>query len=95
MYNTIKVDLKCLIFVIVIAYHTIDADLCMENDSHLPRPRLVIIGETGAGKSSLANSLMGRHPYDDRAIIQKLTKFGNGCFSSVFHNAKTTDTCYD
>ena len=81
----------------VLAYHTIGADLCMENDSHLPRPRLVIIGSTGVGKSSLANSLMGKHPVDDREIIRNLTGFKDGCFSSPWHsgNVKTIYTCYD
>ena len=98
MYNTIVIDLKCLFFLMVITYHTIDANLCMENDPHLPRPRLVIIGHAGAGKSSLANSLMGRHPVDDRAIIGNLKRFKDGCFSSAWQSrgdVKTTDTCYD
>ena len=90
--------LKCVLFLALFAYHKIDADLCIENDSSLPSPRLVIIGSTGVGKSSLANSLMGRHPVDDREIIQNLTKFKDGCFSSAWQtggNVKTTDTCYD
>ena len=97
MHKTTMVDLKCLFFLMVIAYHTIDANLCMENDSPLPRPRIVIIGSRGVGKSSLANSLMGRHPLDDREIIQNLTRFKDGCFYSPWQGYydKTTYTCYD
>ena len=90
--------LTCVLFLAVFTYHKIDADLCIENDSSLPSPRLVVIGSTGVGKSSLANSLMGRHPVDDRLIIRNLTKFKDGCFSSAWAtagNVKTTDTCYD
>ena len=98
MFNTMMVHLKCVLFLMVFTYRKIHADLCIENDSSLPSPRFVIIGSTGVGKSSLANSLMGRHPYDDRDFIKNLTKFKDGCFSSAWKtggNVKTTDTCYD
>jgi len=55
-----------------------------------PSPRIVILGATGAGKSSLANVLLGRDKNYEGG------KFENGCFRvSTGLDSITKDTCAD
>ena len=57
---------------------------------NFPSPRIVILGATGAGKSSLGNVLLGRDKnYEGES-------FENGCFKvSTGLDSITKDTCAD
>ena len=64
------------------------------NENRWPIPRIIIIGKSGAGKSSLANVLMGR----DKGFNG--TGFEGGCFKSDVSqpadgNKITSQTCAD
>ena len=60
------------------------------NEDQYPSPRIVILGATGVGKSSLANVLVGRDKnYNGRS-------FNNGCFKvSTGLDSITKRTCAD
>jgi len=60
------------------------------NEDRYPSPRIVILGATGVGKSSLANVLLGRDKnYEGE-------EFQNGCFRvSTGLDSITKDTCAD
>jgi len=62
----------------------------LDNEGRYPSPRIVILGATGAGKSSLANVLLGRDKnYDGQ-------DFRNGCFRvSSGLDSITKETCAD
>jgi len=65
-------------------------DVLDSNEATYPSPRIVILGATGVGKSSLANVLLGR----DKNYQGK--EFSNGCFRvSTGLDSITKQTCAD
>merc|ERR1712224_757279 len=65
-------------------------EVVVTNEAVYPSPRIIILGQTGAGKSSVANVLVGRpHNYDGK-------KFQDGCFKVQEGSKPTTrKTCHD
>ena len=67
------------------------ADEKLPNEDVIPGKRMIILGQSGVGKSSLANILLGRDNKFNGSGFQ------NGCFKEVWGTGKrgTNETCYD
>jgi len=83
--------IAAIVFLLITHHHTaLGARSSTRNEDRYPSPRIVILGATGVGKSSLANVLIGRDKNYGGA------NFRNGCFKvSAGLDSITKQTCAD
>ena len=87
-------NMKKLVVIFWIVLQTLLVAECfsdISNEAKYPSPRIVVLGGTGVGKSSLANVLLGRDKNYDGSL------YSNGCFqvSSRLEGGVTKETCAD
>ena len=82
---------SCIILILSSITSITLAEESIPNQEAIPGRRIVILGQAGVGKSSLANVLLGRDPQFNG------TGFQNGCFKVGWGTGKavTTETCWN
>merc|ERR1712123_291557 len=92
-------EMKTVCMIVLLLFPVInrigaECEPIVTNPEKFPCPRFVIIGPTGAGKSSLANVLIGR---DKEFQNQKENEkcFTVGAFAQDSKDGVTQDTCFE
>ena len=82
-----------IVFLVMIICAVFAIEANVDDPSRLPSPKIIILGPTGVGKSSLANVLLGR------SRIAQGGGHTGGCFKvhGLDHEQTSTtkETCYD